>query len=201
MKLFICSNCNLELPIKRNLPKEFCNNYNKKQTIESKYTVCIECLPLWKRDNLLNVIITRNNLYNNFKIQNTLEQDHKHRTCRVCRYMLPLKLNFEVNNCTSTTGRIFRKWTCVQCRSIQKSQLRKLKKTINMNLYYGKPCPICLKQMGKNGTARAIPDHCHVSGNFRGVICNNCNTAIGKLKDDPILILRALRYLCSSQNM
>ena len=27
-------------------------------------------------------------------------------------------------------------------------------------------------------------DHCHVSGEFRGWLCSNCNTALGKLGDD-----------------
>jgi len=30
---------------------------------------------------------------------------------------------------------------------------------------------------------------------IRGVLCSNCNTAIGLLKDDPVLIKSALKYL------
>lgn len=38
-------------------------------------------------------------------------------------------------------------------------------------------------------------DHCHSSGKVRGLLCNNCNRAIGMLKDDPEILRRAASYL------
>lgn len=38
-------------------------------------------------------------------------------------------------------------------------------------------------------------DHDHRTGKVRGVLCNNCNFAIGHLHDDPLLAASALRYL------
>ena len=38
-------------------------------------------------------------------------------------------------------------------------------------------------------------DHCHKTGAIRGLLCGSCNTSIGKLKDDPKLLLRAAQYL------
>ncbi|MGQ4349098.1 endonuclease VII domain-containing protein [Streptomyces sp. SAS_275] len=50
-------------------------------------------------------------------------------------------------------------------------------------------CVICLK-------APAIHvDHCHGTGRVRGVLCFNCNSAIGKLGDDPDAVRRAAAYL------
>ncbi|WP_330303346.1 MULTISPECIES: endonuclease VII domain-containing protein [unclassified Streptomyces] len=50
-------------------------------------------------------------------------------------------------------------------------------------------CVICLK-------APAIHvDHCHETGRVRGVLCFNCNSAIGKLGDDPDAVRRAAAYL------
>ncbi|MGY0063302.1 endonuclease VII domain-containing protein [Streptomyces sp. LZ34] len=50
-------------------------------------------------------------------------------------------------------------------------------------------CVICLK-------APAIHvDHCHKTGKVRGVLCFNCNSAIGKLGDDPDIGRRAVAYL------
>lgn len=38
-------------------------------------------------------------------------------------------------------------------------------------------------------------DHCHETGAFRGLLCNACNTGLGKLGDDEAGLLRALAYL------
>jgi Recombination endonuclease VII len=42
---------------------------------------------------------------------------------------------------------------------------------------------------------KPVIDHCHRTGEVRGVIHNRCNVAIGMLKDDPMLVKRALEYL------
>jgi hypothetical protein len=50
-------------------------------------------------------------------------------------------------------------------------------------------CSICL-------AAPAVHvDHCHETGRVRGVLCFNCNSAIGKLGDDPDTLRRAIAYL------
>ncbi|MFE9410441.1 endonuclease VII domain-containing protein [Streptomyces sp. NPDC006704] len=50
-------------------------------------------------------------------------------------------------------------------------------------------CVICL-------SAPAVHvDHCHQTGRVRGVLCFNCNSAIGKLGDDPDTVRRAAAYL------
>ncbi|WP_437033400.1 endonuclease domain-containing protein [Streptomyces sp. enrichment culture] len=38
-------------------------------------------------------------------------------------------------------------------------------------------------------------DHCREAGRVRDVLCFNCNSAIGKLGDDPDSIRRAAAYL------
>ncbi|MGW1890896.1 endonuclease domain-containing protein [Streptomyces sp. NPDC002004] len=38
-------------------------------------------------------------------------------------------------------------------------------------------------------------DHCHTTGRVPGVLCFNCNSAIGKLGDDPDAVRRAAAYL------
>jgi hypothetical protein len=43
-------------------------------------------------------------------------------------------------------------------------------------------------------------DHCHKTGKIRGLLCLKCNTAIGKLDDDPKLLRKAARYLERSEN-
>ncbi|WP_078969846.1 endonuclease VII domain-containing protein [Streptomyces natalensis] len=50
-------------------------------------------------------------------------------------------------------------------------------------------CPICLTP------DPAHVDHDHKTGKVRGVLCFNCNSALGKLRDDPDAIRRAIAYL------
>lgn len=38
-------------------------------------------------------------------------------------------------------------------------------------------------------------DHCHKTEQIRGILCANCNRALGMLKDDPERILALHRYL------
>ena len=38
-------------------------------------------------------------------------------------------------------------------------------------------------------------DHCHETGDFRGVLCSTCNTGLGKLGDNLTGITSALKYL------
>ncbi|MGW5429096.1 endonuclease VII domain-containing protein [Streptomyces sp. NPDC004059] len=50
-------------------------------------------------------------------------------------------------------------------------------------------CAICLAALP------AHVDHWHKTGRVRGVLCFNCNSAIGKLRDDPGAARRAAAYL------
>jgi len=43
-------------------------------------------------------------------------------------------------------------------------------------------------------------DHDHITGLVRGLLCQKCNTGIGKFEDNPDLVERALYYLKLSQN-
>jgi len=61
-------------------------------------------------------------------------------------------------------------------------------------------CAICGRHQSdfKN---RFHVDHCHETGKIRGLLCSNCNTAIGKLGSDTDLIRRAMNYLSESERI
>jgi hypothetical protein len=43
----------------------------------------------------------------------------------------------------------------------------------------------------------AVPriDHDHRTGEVRGLLCHNCNVALGHFRDNPVLLRRAIHYL------
>ena len=50
-------------------------------------------------------------------------------------------------------------------------------------------CEIC-------GAAGVLAvDHCHDTGEIRGMLCSQCNVGIGMFRDDADLLMRAIRYL------
>ena len=58
-------------------------------------------------------------------------------------------------------------------------------------------CAIC-KQPPSGNTAkhgRMCIDHNHRTGQVRKLLCFNCNTAIGKMNDNPELLRKAAEYL------
>jgi DNA-directed RNA polymerase subunit RPC12/RpoP len=58
-------------------------------------------------------------------------------------------------------------------------------------IYQNNKCAICKKIFTKTPHI----DHCHNSKIIRGLLCGNCNTALGLLGDDQERILAAAQYL------
>lgn len=61
-------------------------------------------------------------------------------------------------------------------------------------------CPICLKSLtNERGNLhrhdKAVIDHCHTTGNIRGILCTMCNKGIGLLKDDINYLERAINHI------
>jgi hypothetical protein len=55
-------------------------------------------------------------------------------------------------------------------------------------------CAICRRHSLEFKKGLCV-DHCHNTGKIRGLLCSNCNSAIGKLNEDPNLFAVALEYL------
>jgi hypothetical protein len=59
-------------------------------------------------------------------------------------------------------------------------------------------CAICDQPEShmRNGKVKALAvDHCHSTGKIRGLLCSDCNTGIGKLKDNPAVLQSAIGYI------
>lgn len=55
-------------------------------------------------------------------------------------------------------------------------------------------CKFCRKHQSELKTKLNI-DHCHKTGKVRGLLCNQCNQALGLLKENKDTIKRMLEYL------
>ena len=56
-------------------------------------------------------------------------------------------------------------------------------------------CAICGTPESESKRGVLFVDHCHVSGDVRGLLCHYCNSAIGYFKDDKELMSKAMEYL------
>lgn len=55
-------------------------------------------------------------------------------------------------------------------------------------------CKICHSK-DAGGRGRFHVDHCHTKGHIRGLLCAMCNLLLGKAKDNPSILLSAVKYL------
>ncbi len=55
-------------------------------------------------------------------------------------------------------------------------------------------CKICLTHQSELKKQLSV-DHCHKTGMIRGLLCNLCNTGLGKFKDDVEVMINAVNYL------
>jgi hypothetical protein len=56
-------------------------------------------------------------------------------------------------------------------------------------------CAICDVNFNTISRQQQHADHCHTTGTPRGVLCQECNTGLGKFADSPDLLQKAVNYL------
>ena len=56
-------------------------------------------------------------------------------------------------------------------------------------------CAICNIKESETARKKLVVDHCHVTRNVRGLLCNNCNSGLGMFYDDISLLIKAKKYL------
>lgn len=63
-------------------------------------------------------------------------------------------------------------------------------------LEQGGGCAICVIAENRRRPGAALPvDHCHETGEVRGILCDECNLILGYAKDDPSTLRNASAYL------
>lgn len=56
-------------------------------------------------------------------------------------------------------------------------------------------CKICNANHYEGQFSRLVVDHCHTNGGVRGLICQQCNIALGNAKDNPEILRKMADYL------
>jgi protein-arginine kinase activator protein McsA len=131
--------------------------------------------------------------------------------CNKCKVTKPKSEFFKESSCK----RGYR-YTCKECdaprfkkyreenkKSVASTRLRWSRKTkynFPQELYderlndQGGVCAICGTD-NPGGRGQFHADHNHSTNKPRGVLCHNCNVALGNFKDNPELLQKAIVYL------
>jgi len=96
---------------------------------------------------------------------------------------------------------------------IQKAKGRRLKKLRARDKHYQKKygitlqlydkllqlqnyrCMVCETMHEESYRKRLSVDHCHATGQVRGLLCRNCNLALGFARDNPDILKRLAIYV------
>lgn len=83
-------------------------------------------------------------------------------------------------------------WTPVRWRKARLSRYGlTVQQYVDMLTEQGGLCAICRQESDKV----LCVDHDHATGVVRGILCRECNLALGNLKDDPVVVTAAAAYL------
>lgn len=90
-------------------------------------------------------------------------------------------------------------WSARQLTS-RKSHLKKkygltLEDWSSMLIAQNSCCAICKTHIDNCTHQQLAVDHCHATGKVRALLCDLCNTALGKFKDNPELLREAADYV------
>ncbi len=132
--------------------------------------------------------------------------------CSCCKLSLPLD-NFH----KSSKAKDGLKGQCKTCRNIynskwnneNKERKSKTNKWNHKKRMYGiseedycdllvkqnQCCAICSLYFSENLHGHLYVDHCHTTGKVRGLLCQHCNSLLGKAKDDIDILQSAIKYL------
>ena len=142
------------------------NVYDKKNIPEKNY------VPVYKRVNKGRIYFIKG-------------FENMWQFCRVCNGLKHQK-DFTVHSELDKYARRKLRNICRDCDVHKALLLRKLKHE------QGKPpkdCQLC-------GEEKKLQlDHCHKTNTFRGWLCNDCNSGLGKLGDDVPSLERGIKYL------
>ena len=107
------------------------------------------------------------------------------RRCKVCCELLDIS-EFLIGKCC---GKV-----CILCTKLRhKYGINRSEYNAILDSENG-VCIICGKTPEEEGNALAV-DHCHNTGDVRGILCRNCNMTLGLVKEDINILKNMIKYL------
>lgn len=114
--------------------------------------------------------------------------------CTDCQTVKPVT---EFNNdCKSTDGKQAR---CKPCRKMDRVRRKYglTREQYDLMLWsQDNQCVTCTSEF--SSSISPVVDHCHKTGKVRGLLCSNCNTALGLFNDNVDTMQRAREYVARS---
>lgn len=131
------------------------------------------------------------------------------KTCFSCKqelsldsfYLRKTRVNQSQSECKECTRVRRAKWWKSEAGKLS-SQNTKLKRRFGITLQQfnemlserNNQCQICGAKESCLGHSLAV-DHCHTTGQIRGLLCKACNVGLGNFKDNTKFLQAAIQYL------
>jgi hypothetical protein len=111
---------------------------------------------------------------------------------KVCTYCKQFKgLNNFNNRKASTDGKAYQCKDCKKDIELKRIYGITLEQYMQMFTAQNGKCSICKT----SNTKKLHVDHCHLTNQVRGLLCNNCNNGLGRFYDNIEYLKNAILYL------
>jgi len=118
------------------------------------------------------------------------------KVCQRCG-LKKIKKCFTLNKSTSDG---FNGWCkdCTKDSALQQRYGLSIEEYRHILRHQNNRCAICGTTKASGPTNEFVVDHDHKTGKIRGLLCNHCNTGLGKLGDTVETLEKAIKYLKNS---
>lgn len=99
----------------------------------------------------------------------------------------------ECKKCTAKIAREYRRDNKEKLRTQSAMNLYNLTEKQVNKLYSNTKCGIC-NEFIDNQKGKHI-DHCHDTGNVRGILCSRCNVGLGMFRDNKEFLKKAIKWI------
>lgn len=133
------------------------------------------------------------------------------RICTKCKEELPLSefhkdksqphgYHYTCKKCRSEANRKYYSSSIGQIKNRSYKLLSRYNLTLEqyeqMLIDQNYKCAICGSTDNKSSQHNSfMVDHCHETGEVRGLLCNLCNSVLGKARDDVKILRKSIEYL------